>query len=81
MARPRRYARAAPLTPQQRLSEPPGGAERLLTADEVAKWLLVTTAWVYAETRAGRMPHVRIGRYYRYWPSSIDAWLHEQERR
>ncbi len=54
---------------------------KLLTADQVAEMLGVSRDWVYAETRAARMPHVRIGRYYRYWPSSIDAWLHEQERR
>jgi hypothetical protein len=28
--------------------------------------LRMTPAWVYAETRAGRLPHVHLGRYYRY---------------
>jgi excisionase family DNA binding protein len=68
-----------PLTPSQRFSRPPSGVERLLTADEVADWLAVTTAWVYAETRAGRLPHISVGRYYRYWPSSIEGWLRQQE--
>ena len=44
-------------------------------------WLGVTPAWVYAETRAGRLPHISVGRYYRYRPSSIEKWLSEQERR
>lgn len=35
--------------------------------------------WVYAETRAGRIPHVRLGRYYRYRSESIDAWIRELE--
>ena len=47
----------------------------------VAAWLGVTPAWVYAETRAGRLPHICVGRYYRYRPSSIESWLREQERR
>lgn len=37
-------------------------------------------AWVYAETRAGRLPHISVGRYYRYRPSSIERWLKDQER-
>ena len=39
--------------------------DRLLTADEVAAMLRVTKAWVYAETRRGDLPHVRLGRYVR----------------
>jgi excisionase family DNA binding protein len=54
--------------------------DRLLVAGEVAGMLRVTTGWVYAETRAGRMPCVRLGRYYRYRASAIEAWLEEVER-
>jgi len=39
------------------------GMTRLLTAQEVAERLGVTTAWVWAQTRAGRFPHVQLGRY------------------
>jgi excisionase family DNA binding protein len=56
------------------------GRDRLLLAGEVAAMLRVTTGWVYAETRAGRMPCVRLGRYYRYRASAIEAWLEEVER-
>lgn len=38
----------------------------LLTADEVAAMLRMKRAWVYAETRRGSLPHVRLGRYVRY---------------
>jgi excisionase family DNA binding protein len=69
------------LTPQRRLSRPPGGAEELLDAVGVAAWLGVTPGWVYAETRAGRLPHISVGRYYRYRPSSIEQWLRDQEHR
>lgn len=67
------------LTPQRRFSRPPSGAEPLLDAAGVAEWLGMTPAWVYAETRAGRIPHIELGRYYRYRRSAIEAWLNERE--
>ena len=42
----------------------------LLTADDVAALLQVPRSWVYAEVRAGRIPHVTPGRR----PASISAW-------
>jgi excisionase family DNA binding protein len=53
--------------------------DRLLTASEVAEHLRVTPAWVYAETRRNRLPHVRLGRYVRYRRSAIDRWIERQE--
>lgn len=52
----------------------------LLVAAEVAELLRVTEAWVYAETRAGRLPHVRLGRYVRFRREAIDEWLTRSER-
>ncbi len=53
---------------------------RLLTADEVAVILGVPKTWVYAETRAGRIPHLTLGRYRRYRRDTLDAWIAERER-
>ena len=53
--------------------------DALLTADEVASFLRVTRGWVYAETRARRIPHVRLGRYVRYRRSAVEAWVTELE--
>jgi excisionase family DNA binding protein len=53
----------------------------LMTAGEVALLLRVTTAWVYTQTRAGRIPHVQLGRYVRYRRSAVRAWLEEIEAR
>jgi excisionase family DNA binding protein len=53
---------------------------RLLTADDVAAMLGVGRDWIYAEARAGRIPHVPLGRYVRFRPEAIDAWLGELER-
>ena len=49
--------------------------DRLLTADEVSTLLSVPVGWVRAETRAGRMPHVQLGRYRRYRETDLRAWL------
>jgi excisionase family DNA binding protein len=52
----------------------------LLRADEVAELLQVSCAWVYAETRKRRIPHLRLGRYVRYRRSAIEAWMEDVER-
>lgn len=53
----------------------------LLTAEEVAALLRVTTAWVYAETRRHRIPHIRLGRYVRYRRDALAAWMDQLEDR
>jgi excisionase family DNA binding protein len=53
---------------------------RLLTAHEVAERLGVTTAWVWAQTRAGRIPHVRLGRYRRFREQAIEEWIGRLEK-
>ena len=52
----------------------------LMTADDVAQYLCVKRSWVYAEARAGRIPHVRLGRYTRFNRESVEAWAAERER-
>jgi excisionase family DNA binding protein len=51
----------------------------LLTADAVAELLGVTPAWVYAQSRAGTIPTVKLGRYYRYSRTSLERWIVTQE--
>ena len=51
---------------------------RLLTAAEVARLLSVPTSWVYAQSRAGRIPTVACGRYRR---GVVEACLAELETR
>jgi excisionase family DNA binding protein len=57
----------------------PNGSGRLLTALEVAELLAVPEGWIRAETRAGRLPHVKLGRYRRYRREAIEAWLEGAE--
>jgi excisionase family DNA binding protein len=56
-----------------------GDGRQHMTAEELAVRLHVTVAWVWAETRAGRIPHLRLGRYVRYRRSMIAAWERERE--
>jgi excisionase family DNA binding protein len=58
-------------------SQKPGS--EVITADEVAALLRMTPAWVYAETRRNRIPHMRLGRYFRYRRSAIDEWMRALE--
>jgi excisionase family DNA binding protein len=50
-------------------------AEPLLHAEDVARLVGMTPKWIYDETRKGRIPHIKLGRYYRYRESSISRWL------
>jgi len=51
----------------------------LLDADAVAATLGVSKDWIYAEVRAGRIPHLRLGRNVRFRAQSIDHWIAELE--
>ena len=46
-----------------------------MTAQDVAAMLGVPATWVYAQTRAGLIPTVRLGRYYRYRLEAIQEWI------
>lgn len=61
-----------------RMSGSPDAA-KLLTAEEVAERLDVGVTWIWAQARAGRIPHVRLGRYKRFRSEAIDAWLAQLE--
>lgn len=62
-------------------AEDPAEAQQssILTAAEVAALLHVTPAWVYAETRRNRIPHIRLGRYVRYRREALLCWIDRLE--
>jgi excisionase family DNA binding protein len=72
--------RALAAIPDHTPGGPRPGNDPLLTADQVAAMLQVTKAWVYAETRAGRIPHIPLGRYVRYRRSAVQQWITTLER-
>lgn len=57
-----------------------GGTGTLLTADELAEILGVPTGWIYRQSRAGAIPTVKLGRYYRYRLEAIERWIVEREQ-
>jgi excisionase family DNA binding protein len=56
-------------------------AEPLVGVKEVAAILGVPTSWVYAAGEAGTLPSYRIGKYRRFRPSEIAAWLEPRRTR
>jgi hypothetical protein len=41
---------------------------------------LVKASWVLREARAGRIPHIRMGRYVRFDPDELAAWCRSRQR-
>jgi excisionase family DNA binding protein len=56
-----------------------GAGRRRRTAEEIAERLGMRTDWVWAQARAGLIPHIRLGRYRRFRESAVEAWLRELE--
>lgn len=51
-----------------------GAGTRIMTAGELAERWQVTEGHVYALTRSGQIPCVKLGRYYRYRLDAIEAF-------
>jgi excisionase family DNA binding protein len=60
-----------------RLSVGIGALPRLLTVEDVAHCLGMTTAWVYRKVKIGELPHIRIGNRIRFRTSDLDQWLQD----
>ena len=69
----------ASVPPTAVLRAEPEGPDDLLTAEEVAALLRMTPAWVYAQTRRRRIPHLRLGRYVRYRREALEDWMRQVE--
>jgi excisionase family DNA binding protein len=52
----------------------------LLDATGAARLLNVPMSWVLAEARADRIPHVRLGRYVRFYASELQEWWLSRRR-
>ena len=65
------------------LSSVSSGTGALLTVHDVAGFLRVPPSWVYERTRRrgrDRMPHVKVGKYLRFRPSDLEAYLETLRR-
>jgi excisionase family DNA binding protein len=60
--------------------------DELLTVDDVAKLLKVSRSWVYEHTRSRgtprseRLPHLKLGKYVRFDPRAVRAFLEHKCR-
>ncbi len=52
---------------------------RLMTTDEVAKYLRISRASVYRLVKQGEIPVSRIGKHLRFRKDVVDRWLSEKE--
>lgn len=55
-----------------------GNPEPLWKVQDVARFLSLSTSWVYKEAEAGRLPCVRIGAALRFRPEEIRTFLERQ---
>ena len=51
----------------------------LLTPEELAEMIGMTPQWVCAQCRRGRIPHIKLGRFYKFRREAIEAWLASEE--
>lgn len=56
------------------------GLAPLLTPDQVSVLLGIPRLTVIRQSKAGKIPALKLGRCYRYRSSTIDSWLREQEQ-
>lgn len=54
---------------------------KLLTFDEVKKYLRVSSSTLYRMAQAGKIPASKVGRAWRFKKERIDAWLDKQVKR
>ncbi len=54
-----------------------GGDDRLLTVNEVAESLRVSTMTVYRMLKSGQLPATRVGRSYRFRLSDVERYLEQ----
>ena len=62
------------------MTAPMVGSGRLVDANKAGELLGVPKTWVLSEARAGRIPHVRLGRYVRFEPAQLESWWAARRR-
>jgi excisionase family DNA binding protein len=54
-------------------------ANNIMTVEDVADYLKVTTATIYRLAQKGDLPGAKVGRVWRFRKAAIDRFLQEQE--
>jgi excisionase family DNA binding protein len=58
-----------------------GDFEPILSAEEAAAHLRIHPKTLQKFAREGRVPCIRMGKYWRFYLSSLDAWVRSLENR
>ena len=72
--------------PAHRANDRDHDLHQLLTVEDVAALLKVSKSWVYEHTRSrniprsDRLPHVKVGKYVRFEPRALRAFIEKQCR-
>jgi len=53
-------------------------SERLIDAERAAELLGVNASWVMDAARRGQIPHVKVGRYTRFFEDDLMEWARER---
>ncbi len=81
VARQRHMRRGAPsLLPRHRargIHDAAAPFAPLIDAKEAGRLLGVPHTWLFAQARAGRIPHHRLGHYVRFSADDLKLWLQE----
>ncbi len=54
--------------------------DQLISIDEAAEFLKVEKTWIYSQTRQGKIPHFKVGKYVRFRKEELQAWLGRHQR-
>jgi len=52
-------------------------ADSLMTVEEVAKYLKVEQSTIYTWAKEGKLPSIKVGRFWRFKKEDIDKWLED----
>ena len=53
---------------------------QLLDSKQLAKLLNISKGWIDRKARANEIPHIRLGKAYRFQPSEVLKWLEAQKQ-
>ncbi len=59
----------------QEIRQPSQEEEVLLTARKVAQWLAIDVATVYARCASHTLPHIKVGKRYKFRRTEIQNWM------
>lgn len=52
--------------------------DSIFTVESLAKYLSVSTQWVYERVQFKEIPYIKVGKFIRFKKSAIEKWLEEQ---